>query len=62
MSKVKKSSAYDFEKYLKAKSDKELVCIVAEEYADSGLSKEELLEAGIDGIAKARENDYPFAT
>ena len=42
-------------KYLKAKSDEELVSIVAEEYADSGLSKDELLKAGRDGIDKARE-------
>ena len=45
----------DFEKYLAAKSDKELVSIVAEEYTDSGLSRDELVEAGMDGIAKAHE-------
>ena len=43
------------EKYLKAKSDEELVSIITEEYADSGLSKDELLKAGRDGIAKAHE-------
>lgn len=43
------------EKYLKAKSDEELVSMIAEEYADSGLSKDELLKAGRDGIAKAHE-------
>ena len=43
------------ERCLKAKSDEELVSIVAEEYADSGLSKDELLKAGRDGIAKACE-------
>ena len=37
------------------KSDEELINIVAEEYADSGLSKEELLKAGREGIIKARE-------
>lgn len=43
------------EKYLKAKSDEELVSIITEEYADCGLSKDELLKAGRDGIAKAHE-------
>ena len=43
------------EKYLKAMSDEELVSIIADEYANSALSKEELLKAGRDGIAKARE-------
>ena len=42
-------------KYLKAKSDEELVSMIADEYADSGLSKDELLKAGRDGIAKAHE-------
>ena len=43
------------EKYLKAMSDEELVSMIADEYADSGLSKDELLKAGRDGIAKAHE-------
>ena len=43
------------EKYLKAKSDEELVSIIADEYANGGLSKDELLKAGRDGIAKAHE-------
>ena len=30
---------------------------VLTEYADSGLSKEELVEAGMDGIAKAHEGE-----
>ncbi len=49
------NNANHLRKYLEAKSDEELVGIVAEEYADKGLSKEELLEAGHDGIAKARK-------
>jgi RNA polymerase primary sigma factor len=46
----------DLDKFLVAKSDEELVSIIAEEYADSGLSKDELVKAGMDGIAKAREH------
>ena len=42
-------------KYLKAKSDEELVRLVAEVYANCRLSKDELLKAGRDGIAKACE-------
>lgn len=45
----------DFETYLAAKSDEELVSIIAEEYANSELSMDELIEAGMDGIAKAHD-------
>lgn len=45
----------DLENCLTAKTDEELVSIVAEEYAGRGLSKEELTKAGMEGIAKARE-------
>ena len=41
--------------YLNAKSDEELVGMIAEEYADGILSKDKLVKAGMDGIAKARE-------
>lgn len=37
-------------------NDEEVVNMIAEEYADSGLSKEELLGAGNSGMAKAREH------
>ena len=55
----------DPKKYLKAKSDEELIGLVAEEYLGKGLSMEELLKAGRDGIVKAREKydktqDYGF--
>ena len=36
--------------------DKDVVSMIADEYADIGLSKEELLEAGRDGMAKAHEH------
>lgn len=36
--------------------DEDVVSMIADEYADIGLSKEELLEAGRDGMAKAREH------
>ena len=36
--------------------DKDVVSMIADEYADIGLSKEELLEAGNDGMAKAHEH------
>ena len=42
-------------KCLNAKSDDELVGMIAEEYADKGLSKNELVKAGMDGIAKAHK-------
>lgn len=45
----------DMKKCLNAKSDEELVSMIAEEYADKGLSKDELMGAGMDGIAKAHE-------
>lgn len=55
----------DERKFLDAKNDEELISFVAEEYADKGLTQEELMEAGHAGIAKAREkfkenNDYSF--
>lgn len=50
-----KDNADHLRKYLNAKSDEELINIVAEEYADKGLSEEELLKAGREGIIKARE-------
>ena len=50
-----KNNTKDLREYLSAKSDEELVSIVAEEYANIGLSRDELVEAGMDGIAKARE-------
>ena len=37
-------------------NDKDVVRIIANEYADIGLSKEELLEAGNDGIVQAHEH------
>ena len=37
-------------------NDEDVVSMIADEYADIGLSKEELLEAGRDGMAKAREH------
>lgn len=51
--------------YLDAKNDEELVSIIAEEYAAQGLTHEELMQAGHDGIAKAHEkyeekNDFSF--
>ena len=45
----------DWDMFLKAKSDEELVCIIVEDYVDSGLSREELEKTGMDGIAKAHE-------
>lgn len=50
-----KKTANDIRNYLDAKSDEELVSIIVEEYADQGLTHEELMEAGHDGIAKAHE-------
>ena len=52
----KKNSASGFEKYLAAENKEELVSMVAVEYADRGLSKDELVKAGMDGIAKACEH------
>lgn len=49
------SNTKDLNKFLTAKSDEELVSIVVEDYVDSGLSKEELEKADMDGIAKAHE-------
>lgn len=37
-------------------NDEDVVSMIVEEYVDRGLSKEELLEAGRDGMAKAREH------
>lgn len=42
-----------------------LISAIAKQYADEGLTQEELMEAGRAGIAKAREkfkenNDYSF--
>ena len=50
-----KEAANDIRKYLDAKNDEELVSIIVEEYADQGLTHEELMKAGHDGIAKAHE-------
>ena len=36
--------------------DKDVVYMIADEYSDIGFSEEELLEAGNDGMAKAREH------
>ena len=60
-----KGKADNLRKILDAKSDEELVGIIAEEYVDSGFPKEKLLEAGRDGIVKARKlynenNDFCF--
>ena len=46
-----------FRKYLAAKSDQELVALVAEEeMKDGGRTMEELMAAGMEGVAKAREH------
>lgn len=50
-----KEMANDARKYMDAKSDEELVSIIVEEYADQGLTHEDLMKAGHDGIAKAHE-------
>ena len=52
----KNNNISDFEKCLAAKNDMELISIVADEYANRGLSRDELIEAGMDGIAKARKH------
>lgn len=49
----------NFKKYLDAKSDKELISIIVDEYKDKNLSKEELLKAGDKGLTKARKR-YDF--
>lgn len=54
----------NLKKYLNAKSDEELVVLIAEEYADGILSKEELVEAGMNGITKAHkkyDKKYDFS-
>ena len=44
-------------KYLAAKSDQELVALVAEEeMKDGGRTMDELMAAGMEGVAKAREH------
>ncbi len=43
----------DERKFIDAKNDEELISLVTEEYADKGLTQEELMEAGRSGIAKA---------
>lgn len=46
----------NFKKCVNAKSDKELVSIIAEEYLDKGLTKDELFKAGRRGIEKTHKN------
>lgn len=49
----------NYNKYLEAKSDKELISIIVDEYKDKNLSKDELLKAADKGLAKARKRyDY----
>ena len=43
----------DERKFIDAKNDEELISLVTEEYADKGLTQEELMEAGRSGIVKA---------
>ena len=43
----------DERKFIDAKNDEELISLVTEEYADKGLTQEELMEAGRSGIANA---------
>ena len=46
----------DERKFIDAKNDEELISLVTEEYADKGLTQEELMEAGRSGIAKAHRH------
>ena len=43
-------------KYLAAKSDQELVVLIAEEMKDEGRTMDELMAAGMEGVAKAHEH------
>ena len=43
-------------KYLAAKSDQELVALIAEEMKDEGRTMDELMAAGMEGVAKAHEH------
>ena len=46
----------DNKRILEAKDNLELIILIAKDYADRGLTQEELTEVGKDGIAKAREH------
>ena len=50
-----KNNTKDLEKYFAAKNDEELVSFIVEEYAEADLPKNKLIEAGMNGIAKAHE-------